>query len=73
MVPVLDADTVKEIGQLGGGIGGGWCEVHQHIHVTPANKEQIEELLRSRGLTVLSATDPSIRHPDSGRFASQHD
>ena len=69
LVPVLDEKTLMDIAALGANIGGGWCEVHQHIHITAENKEKVEQLLRDRGYTVVSATDPSVRHPDSGRFA----
>lgn len=65
MVEVLDADTLRAIGQLGGQIGGGWCEVHQHICVNSQNKEQIEDLLKGRGYTVSYPKDPHGRHPDT--------
>jgi hypothetical protein len=61
MVAVLDEATMKEIIDLGGQIGGGWCQVHQHIHVNSENKEQIEKLLKDKGFDVVTAT--SCRHP----------
>lgn len=65
MVEVLDADTLKVIGELGGQIGGGWCEVHQHICVNSQNKEQIEALLRGKGFTVTDPKDTHVHHPDT--------
>jgi hypothetical protein len=62
MVQVLDAETIKRILELGGQIGGGWSLVHQHIYVTPANKEQIEALLKEKGLEIGNLSD--FRHPE---------
>jgi len=57
MVEVLDAETEKTIINMGGLIAGGWCQVHQHIIVTPDNKEQIETYLKEKGYQVLSAAE----------------
>jgi hypothetical protein len=62
MVPVLDAETLMKIVELGGHIGGGWCLVHQHINVNADNKEQIERLLTDKGYEVVEAS--STRHPE---------
>jgi hypothetical protein len=62
MVQVLDAETTRQILDLGGQIGGGWGLVHQHIYVTPTNKEQIETLLKEKGLEIGSVAD--FRHPE---------
>ena len=62
MVQVLDTETIKRILELGGQIGGGWSLVHQHIYVTPANKEQIETLLKKKGLEIGGLAD--FRHPE---------
>jgi hypothetical protein len=62
MVSVIDADTLKKIIELGGQIGGGWCQVHQHINVNQDNKEQIEKLLIEKGYEVVSAS--TCRHPE---------
>ena len=62
MVQILDAETTKQILELGGQIGGGWNLVHRHIYVTPANKEQIEALLKEKGLEIGSLED--FRHPE---------
>ncbi len=64
MVEVLDQETLSTIGDLGGQIGGGWSEVHQHICVNKDNKEQIEELLRSKGFTVTYPSDHAVYHPE---------
>jgi len=63
LVVVLDAATIKEIIDLGGQVGGGWCQVHQHIHVNPDNKEKIEKLLTDKGYEVDITS--SIRHPEN--------
>jgi phospholipid N-methyltransferase len=62
MVSVIDADTLRKIIELGGQIGGGWCQVHQHINVNSENKEQIEKLLQEKGYEVVSAS--TSRHPE---------
>lgn len=64
MVEVLDRDTIQAILDHGGQIGGGWCEVHQHILVNKDNKEQIEKLLASRGFAVSGATERKVFHPE---------
>jgi len=63
-VDVLDAEMLRELASLGATPGGGWFEVHQHIHVNPQNKEKIEELLLARGYRVSSPADAAVRHPD---------
>jgi translation initiation factor 1 (eIF-1/SUI1) len=63
MVVVIDANILKEILDLGGQVGGGWCLVHQHIHVNPDNKEQIEKLLTEKGFDVAAVS--SCRHPEN--------
>jgi|WetSurMetagenome_2_1015567.scaffolds.fasta_scaffold42302_2 hypothetical protein len=62
MVPVLDSEILQKIISLGGHIGGGWCQIHQHINVNSENKEQIEQLLKEKGFEVAEAS--SIRHPE---------
>jgi len=64
MIEVLDPDTIKTILDMGGQIGGGWCEVHQHVCVNRYNKEKIEELLVAKGFTVSAPQDRLIFHPD---------
>ena len=66
MVEVLDAETEKELINMGGLIAGGWCQVHQHIIVTPENKERIESYLREKGYQVLAATEFGNRMYPSG-------
>lgn len=65
MAEPIDPATMRQILDLGGVIGGGWCQVHQHILVNAENKEKIETLLRDQGLEVLPADDHSLRHPDA--------
>jgi hypothetical protein len=69
MVPVLDRETLKEVIELGGSIGGGWSQVHQHINVNADNKEKIEKLLFSRGYDVSDVCDKMVTHPE---FAPRH-
>ena len=64
MVPVFDHDTLKQIVALGGTIGGGWSQVHQHLNVNVDNKEKIEELLQSRGYEVSNVCDRRLQHPE---------
>lgn len=64
MVPVFDHETLKDIISLGGGIGGGWSQVHQHINVNADNKEKIEDLLRSRGYEISYIGDANVTHPE---------
>ena len=63
MVSVLDTETLHQIIELGGHIGGGWCQVHQHINVNPDNKEKIEQLLLEKGYEVASVS--STHHPEA--------
>jgi len=65
-VQVLDAETINKIHELGGQIGGGWSLVHQHIYVTPSNKEKIEALLKEKGLEIGSVAD--FQHPEPKSF-----
>lgn len=64
MVPVLDQETLQMVLALGGNIGGGWAQVHQHINVNADNKEKVEELLRSRGFEVSELSEKLVRHPE---------
>lgn len=52
MVGVLDKNTLREVLEAGGQIGGGWCEVHQHIHIEEQEREKVEEVLCAAHLTV---------------------
>jgi len=64
MVPVLDHETLMQVVSLGGSIGGGWSQIHQHINVNAENKEKIEELLQSRGYEVSNVSDRRLQHPE---------
>ncbi|HEO71996.1 MAG TPA: hypothetical protein ENN80_12090 [Candidatus Hydrogenedentes bacterium] len=64
MVEVLDHDTIRAIMDAGGLIGGGWCEIHQHICVNHNNKEQIEQLLKAKGFIVSGASEHRVAHPE---------
>ena len=64
MVETLDKETLRNVLDLGGKIGGGWCEVHQHICVNSQNTEKIRELLAARGYTVSAASESRICHPE---------
>lgn len=54
MLAVLDPETVSAILEAGGQIGGGWCEVHRHVHVDSRNREEVAAILRAAGLTVTA-------------------
>ena len=62
MVEVLNRETIRQILDLGGQIGGGWNCIHQPVYVNPENKERIEELLEKQGFEITATTD--IRHPE---------
>ena len=64
MVEVLGTDTVKGILGLGGQIGGGWCEIHQHICVNAQNKEVIEVLLQDAGFDISYPSEKKVMHPE---------
>ena len=64
MVPVFDHETLASLVSLGGTIGGGWSQVHQHVNVNVNNKEKIEELLRSRGYDVSNVGEKELQHPE---------
>jgi hypothetical protein len=66
-IEVLDAETLRTIVDLGGQIGGGWSQVHQHICVNQENKEKIEQLLQERGFTVSDPEDRVVSHPELPR------
>jgi|GEM_PF-1768179 len=52
MLAVLDPVTVQAILEAGGQIGGGWCEVHQHVHVHDDNVKRVAEILRAADIHV---------------------
>jgi translation initiation factor 1 (eIF-1/SUI1) len=66
-VEVIDRQTLRKILDLGGNIGGGWSQVHQHIGVNGDNKEKIEELLQKQGFTVTPADESPAMHPENWR------
>ncbi len=55
MVEVIDKETLTQILNAGGQIGGGWCQIHQHVCVNPNNVEIIEKMLLDKGFTVCPA------------------
>jgi hypothetical protein len=70
MIEILDHDILREILDSGGQIGGGWCQVHQHICVNKDNKERIEEMLQARGFTVTNPKDEHVYHAE---YHQEHD
>ena len=68
MVAVLDGETINTILDLGGHIGGGWCEIHQHVCVNASNKEAIEDLLRQKGFTISTPSEHRVSHPECYRM-----
>ena len=63
-IDVLDPETLDEILALGGNLGGGWNQVHQHICVNHENKERIEAILLAQGFEISEPSARSIFHPD---------
>lgn len=63
-VDVLDPETRNRILELGGNLGGGWSQVHQHICVNQENKERIEEILREKGFEISEPCAHTVFHPD---------
>lgn len=63
-IEVLDAETQNRVLALGGNLGGGWNQVHQHICVNHENKERIEEILREKGFEISEAEGHAIFHPE---------
>jgi hypothetical protein len=68
-VTPLDPETHAEVLRLGGGLGGSRSQVQQHIHVSATNKEAIEDMLRARGFTILSVSDPSVAGSKTARLS----
>ena len=64
MVKIFDKETLQEIINLDGHIGGGWCQIHQHISVNSGNKEKIEKLLTDKGFNTSSSGDTRIAFPE---------
>ncbi|HON56594.1 MAG TPA: hypothetical protein PLM75_13160 [bacterium] len=52
LVNIFPEDVLKKLVELGANFGGGWNEIHQHINVSPQNREQIVELLEKAGYEV---------------------
>jgi hypothetical protein len=69
MVEVLSPELTRSILDQGGIIGGGWCEIHQHICVNTKNKETIEAQLAEEGFTVSYPSEHRVRHPECIREA----
>lgn len=63
-IPVLSGEILSKIIDAGGEIGGGWCQIHQHILVNEKNKESIEKILRNENFDISDAGDSSIYHPE---------
>lgn len=63
-IDMLGDDTRWRIELLGGQLGGGWDEVHQHICVNEHNKEAIERLLRAQGFTISTPAEHRVYHPE---------
>lgn len=63
MVAVFPQEVLKELVELGANLGGGWCQVHQHLHVNPENREKVIALLEAHGYRV---DDVSPDHEVSG-------
>lgn len=71
-VEVLDEAAAAAIRDLGGKMGSSWGEVHQHICVTPYNKEKIEDLLKSAGFSIEYMSEKDVRHPELHPECLQH-
>ena len=62
-VEIFDTETKHRLLALGGHIGGGWNTVHQHVYVTPDNKEAIITMLTQQGFEMIPCED--VQHPES--------
>jgi hypothetical protein len=62
-VEIFDRDTRQRLLALGAHIGGGWNAVHQHVCVTPENKEAIIAMLTQKGFETFPCED--VQHPES--------
>lgn len=71
VIDVIEPGTLEEIESLGGHVGGGWGEVHQHVCVNRDNKEAIERLLTEKGFRVTIPSDHSVYHPDYHKYHDQ--
>lgn len=64
MIAVLDPVTVRAILETGGQIGGGWCEVHQHIHVDEDHVDAVAKVLRTADIHV-SVCPWEVQHEET--------
>ena len=62
MVEVLDPETIKQILDHDGHLGGGWSQVHTHIAVNAENKEVIEKILAEKGFKFKEVFE--LYHPE---------
>lgn len=72
MVTVLTPETLKKIAELGGHVGGGWNEIHQHVCVNQDNKEAIEKILLDQGFRLSTPQDTNVWHPEYHKAHQQH-
>ena len=68
---VVDKETIEAIESIGGQIGGGWGEIHQHICVNKDNKEKIEDMLIAQGFTISVPSERRVCHPECEQVRNQ--
>lgn len=57
MMHLFPTEVLQKLLSMGANIGGGWCEIHQHINVSPQNRDEVVAYLESLGYEVLDAEE----------------
>ncbi len=57
MMHLFPTEVLQKLLAMGANIGGGWCEIHQHINVSPQNRDEVVAYLESQGYDVVDAEE----------------
>jgi len=60
-IPLFSKELEKELLTIGVNFGPAKSEVSQTLHVNPANREQVIEMLEKQGYGVCDAGDPDCK------------